>query len=511
MKVETEIQKNDTNTIYEYINNQLESNPKKSYFFCGCVKEPGFNILEESIIDIKTKLTFVIGIDKKNTTKNMLELMLKYADEVYVYNNNDLYEYDSNTVIFEYTDKAVFLVANSNISEGGLKDNISFYTTIEYDLTNKEEKESYKLNLKKLLSQIDGNGFEKLTKNVIEKLVEDKQIFSIKQYIHNVKSISELLEEKKDASKTIEKDETNTPEDDVIGGVGIVPKIDLSDISMDNLEIEIPEEESFVVPEEVVEKKPSSKNNKKSEESEINYDSESLKDYDINDEKLTDFVDEDFNEIDKNNELYDEELASIEFNENETLDIENMLFSKSNMRLDATESRKNKKVEKVSEKKENEIVQTKKVDLDNISNLLFELPEKSVKDQEASCIKIPNYIKDMIPNFFEINENSSNIEINGVMSKVRNIKIEVVDVKESKKYLDREAKIIQKNGQTHINIFSDMLKNVQYLESDIVRIIKLSSDTYHIEFISSQIQEYKLWSKLCTQTLKSTTRKYGMM
>ncbi|MNP74701.1 hypothetical protein D3C76_1716220 [compost metagenome] len=52
---------------------------------------------------------------------------------------------------------------------------------------------------------------------------------------------------------------------------------------------------------------------------------------------------------------------------------------------------------------------------------------------------------------------------------------------------------------------------MSYSNKDIARIIKLSSDIYHIEIISKDMQEYKLWSKLCNQSLKSTDRKYGMM
>lgn len=524
MKVEIEIQRDGANTIYEYINNQLAKSPKKAYFFCGCVKEQGFNILEESIIDIKTKVIFVVGIDKKNTTKNMLELLLKYTDGVYIYNNNDMYEFDSNTVIFEYAEKVVMLTANSNVSEGGLKDNVSFYTTIEYDLTNKEEKESYKETIKKLLSQIEGNGFQKLAKDGVEKLLDDKQIFSIKQYIHNVKSISELLEERKSNSTSSVKEEKNDTEDDIIGAAGVIPKVDLSDNSLNMLEIEF-SDDTETIEEKKEEEKPVLKAKSKSKSKHKNEDIE-IKD-DIADteipidegnikeekeEKFYDFADEKNNEIDKNSELYDEELENIDFDENATLDIENMLFSRSDLKLTPSENRSNiKKDIKVEDKKENEKVQTKKLDLNNISNLLIELPDRPIKDQEAIAIKVPNYVKDMVPSFFEMNDSAKNTEINGVMAKVRDIKIEIVDVKTSQKYMDRDAKIIQKNGQTSISITSDMLKNVSYTDKDIVRIIKLSSDVYHVEFISKEIQEYKLWSKLCTQTLKSTSRKYGMM
>lgn len=38
--------------------------------------------------------------------------------------------------------------------------------------------------------------FENLTKEMIETLIDEKEIFSTKQYIHNIPSISELLGKK---------------------------------------------------------------------------------------------------------------------------------------------------------------------------------------------------------------------------------------------------------------------------------------------------------------------------
>ena len=68
---------------------------------------------------------FAIGIDKKTTTRNMLEGLLEYADDVYYYSNNDLNEFVSNICIFEYTDRADVYVSGSNISESGIQTDLS--------------------------------------------------------------------------------------------------------------------------------------------------------------------------------------------------------------------------------------------------------------------------------------------------------------------------------------------------------------------------------------------------
>ena len=104
-----------------------------------------------------------------------------------------------------------------------------------------------------------------------------------------------------------------------------------------------------------------------------------------------------------------------------------------------------------------------------------------------------------------------NVKINDADYKVRDVNLEIVDVKNNKKYTDREAKMMQKKGQSFMLINTDSLSDVEYTEKDIARVIKLSSDTYHVEIISKDMQEYKLWSKLCNQKFKAADRNFGMM
>ena len=70
-----------------------------------------------------------------------------------------------------------------------------------------------------------------------------------------------------------------------------------------------------------------------------------------------------------------------------------------------------------------------------------------------------------------------------------------------------DKKVIESKHLGNDTIF----KKYNVFENDIIRIIKLAGDIYHIEIIPKDMQEYKLWSKICNQKFKSTTRKYGMM
>ncbi len=101
------------------------------------------------------------------------------------------------------------------------------------------------------------------------------------------------------------------------------------------------------------------------------------------------------------------------FDDSGTLDIGNLLFSKADLNLDVSEVNKNDKnisEEKNSNKEKNEfdeeeeVVQVKKVNLNNVANFIFEFPSRAIKAQDVNSIRIPNYIRTMIPDFFELNE-----------------------------------------------------------------------------------------------------------
>lgn len=485
MQINIIMQKENENTLASAISSCLSENAKKAYFFVGNFKETGYKILEEDFIDIKTKLFFAIGIDKRTTTRSMLEGLLEYSDNVYYYSNNNLTEYVSNICVFEYSDKACVFVSGSNISESGIQTDLSLYTKIVYDLKDTRDKQEYKAQLKELQKVFELEGFSKLDKKAIEQLVENKEIFSTRQYNHSVMSISELLG-KKDKKEEVKPEVVKEVDEETYNKDVEIPKIDLSDISID---IDIPEEDVVI-----------SKNN---EDIAIDYEEEKI--------TLPDDIEkyeEEQNVIDKNNKLYDESMENDEIDFNETLDINDMLFSKADVKLDVDSKKAKKKTTKKSKVEEESVIKTKKVNLNNVSNFIFEVSAKNSK--EDGIIKIPNHIRTMIPEFFGLDESESE-EVNGVVCKVKHIMLEVVDAKTNEKYVDENAMITYKSKQSYLSFVSSILNNVSYDENDIVRLIRLSDNEYHIEIINKKLQEYKVWSKLCNQTFRASTKKFGVM
>ena len=204
-------------------------------------------------------------------------------------------------------------------------------------------------------------------------------------------------------------------------------------------------------------------------------------------------VDSSVEEVDESDEEYKVS--------DEVIDMESMLFEKADIKL-----KKNKKVEK--ENKEES--RNRKVDLEKVSNLFIELPVKNNKESDE--IKVPNYIKDLIENFFQ-GLNSQKLTQNefGSMQRKQDITLEIIDVNNGDKYRDNLASITEVQGKTYISFNTEKLKDIYYEEKDLARIIKLSNTTYHIEIIPKTTEEYNVWKKLCTTPMRGTTRCYGIM
>lgn len=462
MKVKFNVQQNGVNTLKEKLELHSNSDLKKVYMVIGNMKDTGFDILEEFLIDLKARKYFVVGIDKKNTTRRMLEELCRRTKNVYVYNNNYENELDASVYVFEYAKMATVYVTSGSLSMSSFSTDTACYTELVFDLENAQDKAEYKEYVDNILKLSKVESFSGIDKAGVAKLVEDKEIFSTKQYTHNVLSISELLE--KSAASTQEKVE------DLEEAPSSIPKIDLDAIDF-SMDIDLGEEYSA------------------SMSTENNIDFEELK------------------EKEGSREFEEESEPSIEPQEEElvvsddVIDMESMLFERADIKL--------KKVKDKSEKKA-EVAKSKKVDLEKVSNLFLELPAKSTKD--TGELKVPNYVKDLIEVFFEgLNKEKLSENQYGSLQRKQDIEVEIIDVNSDTKYKDNTASVIEVQGKTYVSFNSEKLKDIYYEEKDIARIIKLSNAVYHIEIIPKTTEEYNVWKKLCTTSMRGTDRCYGVM
>ncbi|MEG0074159.1 MAG: hypothetical protein RR751_06665 [Clostridia bacterium] len=511
MKIDWLIQKDGENTIGKKIEEAFAKKPEKVYMFLGTLKDDGFEILENGLVGSKAKVVVVTGYDRKNTTKIMLEGLLKYTDELYGYNNNKEVSLDANVILFKYKQAASVYVYSGNTSEGGIKDNISLYTHIIYDFEMLSDKEEYK----KLIAQIkDFVADEKIVKIIdkaeITNLSNEKEIFTQKIYNHQVKSVAELLASHKSATKATK----NEPLEEVPE----IKDINLEDFAFSNIDIDFEEDEE--IPVSIFDFEEDSSDIEIPEEE---YASEKI----VSESGYLDPDDVDVINLD-DVVLEDDDLSD------EVIDLESVIFSKPSMRMKREtvkelKDEKEKEAErekKREEEKERKAVEgdvpsdefldqeiqlvSKKINLKNVSTLIMQLPKQMTKGKEKNCIKVPNYVKDLIPQFLDMTKASS-VKVDKDKYKIKDIEIDIMDIEENVKYEDKEAKLSQKAGQTYIAFASDVIGNVEIEENSIARILKTGDGKYSIEIVPVNSNEYPIWKKVCNLTFRGSTRKYGVM
>ena len=461
MKSILKIQKDSVNTLKEEILSHSNSKLKKIYVITSDVKETGYDIIEECLIDLKARKFIAFGIDKKNTTRKMLENVLKYTKNVYVWDNNSEVEFNSNIYIFEYDDEAQVYLVSGSVTDSMLEADISMYTKLVYDLI--KDKKDYEEYVDMLVKEIK-QSFTKLSKEYIDELAEQKLIFTTKQYMHVLPSIADLLgkteqeAKKEDIIEPLPKIELDKSDLDTF-------EIDLGDIAIETPDIEIYEEPKLV--------------------QEVEMEAFGLEEDVVEDESQEDYVISD-----------------------EVIDMEAMVLESKVVKINKNDIKDKKEKKKESLDKQ----VSKKINLSKVSNIIMELAKKPTKGKDINKIKVPNYVKDMIPQFFEIMEDAKVLrDDDGSEYKEAKIKLEVIDVNTSNKYTDTSACLRQKVGQTYVEFESDKLDSIMYEEMDIARVIKLAKDSYHIEIIPQGIEEYNLWDKLCTNSFRGSNRQYGLM
>lgn len=465
MKSTLKIQKDGVNTLKDEVLSHSNSKLKKIYVVASDVKESGYDIIEECLIDLKARKFIALGIDKKNTTRKMLDNILKYTKTVYIWNNNEDVEFNANVLVFEYEEEAHIYVLSAGLTDSMLETDLTMYTKIVCDLI--KDKKEYEEYIDSLTKEIK-TSFNKLTKEYIDELVENKQIFTTKQYMHVLPSIAELLGKKDESNQEAQKIEKKP-----------IPKIEISEGDLDVFEIDLGDISSFEPKNEEVEKKSQAKEIVEVETeafglNEVQYD-ESEEEYTVSDE---------------------------------VIDMEAMVMDTKVVKINKNEIVKEVKKDK---KEQKEKQASKKINLSKVSNILMELPKKPTKGKDVGKLKIPNYIKDIVPNFFEIMEEAKFVkEIDGEYKEAK-IKLEIIDVNTSNKYTDASASLRQRVGQTYVEFESEKLAEIMYEEMDIARVIKLAKDSYHIEIIPQGIEEYNLWDKLCTNSFRGSNRQYGLM
>lgn len=399
------------------LNTRLEENFKEAWIVSGISKDSGIELLLASVenaIKRDMKVNVMLGVDRKNTSKDALTKLLSVGANLSIHVNGDSNKVETRIYAFESeNDNSYIYISGGKLSEGGLTENNCIITEIKYEA---KEYENFKLFKQQLLLGTE-NIFKTVDKNDIELLAMKGEIVA-RITERKIPSISELYGEKENIVGEQIYDEGKS--------LGLFDKDEL-----ENIDIEI-------------------------------------------DDKI---------DIKKNVEMEAEKEAK-----------EN-IFEKTNKTQEDLDRLLGIEKEETTSQKSRIVKDLNENDFKNMTTLIIEAGKPLAKDKEVKEIRIPRSLAMLMPEYL-------NVETE------KQINLDIVDNKTNREYSE-EGKIYD-NGKG-VSISSPKLSEVNIEENDVIRIIKIDNEKYKIEIIRNSTDEYNVWERYCTNTIKGTKRRFGII
>lgn len=160
----------------EILNQRLQEKFDKVYVIAGLVKDTGVEVIQDEIenaIKQGTKINVFIGVDRKNTSKDMMLKLLSIGCKLNIHINTDESKVEMRAFIFERKDSDSYIyVTGAKLSSGGLLDNVSIVTEIKYEKDDRKLFESAKNSI--LMSTV--NEFHSIGEDEVILLAEKGDI-----------------------------------------------------------------------------------------------------------------------------------------------------------------------------------------------------------------------------------------------------------------------------------------------------------------------------------------------
>ena len=163
-------------SLESLLNTKLKGDFKKIWIIAGMTKDSGMDMVFDSI-EIARKngaeVNIMIGIDRKNTSKDMLMKLLNMGCNLFVHINREDKKIETRIYVFENEDGESFVYEScGKFSEGGLSSNYCLIQEISY---LPEDKKAYE-NFKTVLMQGALEVFKEVGAEEIKLLAEKGEI-----------------------------------------------------------------------------------------------------------------------------------------------------------------------------------------------------------------------------------------------------------------------------------------------------------------------------------------------
>lgn len=416
------------------LNEKLTKGFQKVWLIAGVAKDTGIEVLMESIEEARklgTEVNVLIGIDRKNISKDMLMKLLKLGCHLFLHINRDDNKVETRMYLFESDDRESFIYESSGkFSEGGLLTNHLIVQEISYMPSEKKQFEKAKTSI------IQGcHMFQETDEEELKLLAERGEVVA-RIIERKIPSISQMY---------------GTTSLEAISN-------DMYDESTSNKLFEIPENDI---------------------------------DIDI--------------DIDISGELKKAEL-SVE------AEAKKEKIEKENIEKIATEKLSKfyqEIVENEPDKKVNIIKDLNNIDFSSVNIFVFELNKIIENGLGEGEIKIPLYLYEEMKDFFESQKFNSFTDVKGKVRFGLNVIFEIVDTQNNVTQIDENAFIYVEDR--YLALKSIVFKSLNSTEKDILRVIKKSENTYCLELIRKNSNEYQIWENYCIYSMKNSKRKFGIM
>ncbi len=157
----------------DILNEKLKKGFNKVWIVAGMTKDTGVDVIFDAIKEARelgSEVNILIGIDRKNTSKDMLMKLLKIGCNVSVHINRDDNKVETRMYIFESNENESFVYfSNGKFSEGGLLNNYCFIEEITYLQDDRKIFENFKTTFIQEAENIFKNIGEEEVKLLAEK------------------------------------------------------------------------------------------------------------------------------------------------------------------------------------------------------------------------------------------------------------------------------------------------------------------------------------------------------
>lgn len=162
------------------------------WIFAGFAKDSGLDYLLDAIKKAReagSVIECILGLDKKNTSKDMLLKLLNVGCKIRFHLNDDDCKLETRVYAFESDsdDSYIYLTA-AKLSEGGLTENMALITEISYPYSEKKAFNKAKANME---NGVISEEFETLNEVVLKELASTGEILA-RITERKIPSISEL-------------------------------------------------------------------------------------------------------------------------------------------------------------------------------------------------------------------------------------------------------------------------------------------------------------------------------